>query len=397
MKIIQINIRPIDGSAFYAHDDERFYTFGMGYLLNDNIAKYCSQEKIELESWRADWTINCELKKTIKNIKIRIFPGKNISKTTFSASMILEMQREALNNKEVIFHFHALHHPLFNLITLILPSRNIVVSHHGGANYSYKRQNNKLSRFRKLRNILFEKIDQYALRKSKFIIPQTDYEASYLEEQVGEHKILRMPVAGIYFDKLQLIEKNDAKRQLGFPIGKKIVMQIGRAVTYRGIRDYLDIYHRLKSREDFYFYCAGIQPSEELFFEVAYSGMDYCGPIDYDQIYLYLNAADILLYLPFEDRDLKFGGTSFLPLEALACGTPTIATTLRHFRDNSIQKYCIVPENSFRLTEMLEELLSRPFDRIKARELVRKYYNWEIIANDYLKIYKSIIYSCNQT
>lgn len=391
MKIIHINPSPLADRKFYNIDDDRFYYWGMGYLLASRLVNVDSS--ISNENWRFDRKIKFSLIKELDGVKYRIFPSKKLIFDDVSFAFVFAMFREhkSLNKRNVIIHFHGLHNSLFSFLILLFPKFNFVVSHHGGPNFQYRKTYDAKGLIARLKSTIAEKVDIIALRRTKVVIAQTEYERLYLKSVSPNLLLPNLPVAGIDEYRFPLLERIEARSRLGLPLEKKIVMQVGRSFKNRGVDRFLDLFSQNKKNEELFFITIDSQQSDELYSLVVESGITHIGWVEPQQLYLYLNAADVIIYLPGEDSDLKFAGTSFLPLEALFCGTPVIATTLKHFIDSNIEKFAIIPDEDDNLQNLLHDILQRKIDRNQARGLVQKYYNWDRIIKEHMNLYLRIL------
>lgn len=390
-KLIQINPCRVKGRKFYPEDHDYFFQWGMGNLLNSRIAgKY---EEIQCENWRLDRDAKKVLSKTLDGIRCFVFPAKRLLFfEQFSFVLIKQLRCEREESKAtgipVVLHFHGMHNLFFSLLAFLFPGFTCILSHHGGCNFAYKRKFIQKSPLRKAGSLFAEWLDKLGLRRVYAAIPQTDYQKNYLEGLGYGMRVLRMPVAGIDRARMEILDRTKSRRRLSLPVNKKIIMQIGRAFLNRGVDRFIELYEREKGDPDLYFLTADAQEKDELFARVVESGIPFRGWVEPQDMKWYMNAADVLVYLPPGDMDLKFGGTSFIPLEALACGTPVIATTLDHFPDPEISQYARIPAPGDGIAPLVRGLLGREIDREAARELVLRYYDWDRVVLWHVELYR---------
>ena len=137
-------------------------------------------------------------------------------------------------------------------------------------------------------------------------------------------------------------------------------------------------------------FLTGIHDSDELFDLVINSGVDYMGVVPRADLPYWYSAADIYMYPPFDEETLNFGGVGYAPLEALACGTPLVCTTMINFPDfikngNRIRGICIIPTNEEDVANGVLRLLHSPPPEEKCRALVTEYFTKEKIADNFAK------------
>jgi glycosyltransferase involved in cell wall biosynthesis len=101
----------------------------------------------------------------------------------------------------------------------------------------------------------------------------------------------------------------------------------------------------------------------------------------------YYNAADMLYYLPHGELDLNFAGTSYVPLEAMACGTPVVATTFHHFPGDEVHEVSRIPKMKEEVIPMIEDLLAANVSRERCREVVLKHFSWDKVIKKYWDLY----------
>ena len=120
----------------------------------------------------------------------------------------------------------------------------------------------------------------------------------------------------------------------------------------------------------------------------------FVGFVDNKNLVRYYNLADVFVF-PSIDRSEAFG---MVLLEAMACGIPTIASNLPGVRSvfkDKEQGYLAEPKNVKDLSDKLNKILSNKKLSaemgIKARKLVEKKYNLEIVGERLNKIYEDLL------
>ncbi len=85
--------------------------------------------------------------------------------------------------------------------------------------------------------------------------------------------------------------------------------------------------------------------------------------------------------------DLNFAGTSYVPLEAMVCGTPVVATTFHHFPGDEVEEVSRIPNRKKDVIPMIEELLAANVSRQRCREIVLKEFSWDNVIEKHWKLY----------
>jgi glycosyltransferase involved in cell wall biosynthesis len=208
---------------------------------------------------------------------------------------------------------------------------------------------------------------------------------------MGEKKISKYPIFGINADLFKITDKTEARIKLNLPLDKKIVLQLGRATRNRGVDILIEkVWPELK-KAGIYLFMVDAWEEDDCYQMAVDAGIPCLPAALYADVPVYFNAADLLIYLPFDDENLKFAGTSYVPLESLACGTPVVASTMRHFQGGEKQKGFRVPWKIEEIFPMAMELLNDPPSREECRELVLQYYNWKNVISQHIEIYNNLL------
>ena len=390
-KIIYINQRSY-GRFFPEEGTDYFYLFGVGHFLAEQILDNC--DGLLLENWRCDKTLRRKMSKSVKGINCRIFPSfysKRFGELSFS--LLNDLSKEMKDNY-VVLHLMGLHTNLCSLIAWLFRKYPIVGTHLGGANFRFK-----YDKTRKARSLVRDKIEKRILRYYDHILVQTETERDYLLNSLGAKSISRASIYGLDFDIFRRRDKYSSRKTLNWPLDKKIILSVGRAYHNKGIGFVLDAFSKLKD-EGILLCMVSIHPSDPLYSEVVRSGASFAGDVDYFRLPLYYSAADLLIYLPFDDESLHFAGPGYVNIESLACGTPVVSTLLRHFPDPDINKVSRVPYKQEDVVPMVKELLNNPPSPMDCRQIAFKYYNWYTILGHHTEIYENLFqryYDCKVT
>lgn len=387
LKIIFINSRSY-GREFPNESDKFFYLFGVGHFLAWEVLKLSNN--VLVENWRADKTIKHDLEKTIDGITCRIFKGRETKFAgTVSFSMIKTLRRlEKQKDFCILVHFQGMHNIGYDIITWLVPKIPVLSTHHGGGNFHFKYNKTK-----RIRSLLAEKFDKLTLKKRfDHLFVQTETEKKYLEDFLPETKISRVTPFGFDFDLFKPLDKTEARKKLGLSLNGKILLSIGRADPLKGVQHVVKIYQQLKSEiPGIELLCIDVQPGDLYFNLIRESEARFIGHVSYYDLPMYYSAADVLVYLPFDDESLNFAGPGYVNAEALACGIPVVSSLLVHYWDDCIYEVARVPDNIDDAVKMTHELLDNPPDPERCREISFKYFNWSYVMEHHLKVYNSLL------
>lgn len=120
--------------------------------------------------------------------------------------------------------------------------------------------------------------------------------------------------------------------------------------------------------------------------------VEFVGRVEHDKMPALIRSADAVLALPWYE---PFG---IVPLEAMACGVPVIATSVGGMLDTVVDGktgILIPPQDEHAAAVAMRAVLNRP-DRFRdfgraGVERVRARYTWEIVAELTEKVYESLV------
>jgi teichuronic acid biosynthesis glycosyltransferase TuaC len=140
-------------------------------------------------------------------------------------------------------------------------------------------------------------------------------EMKYVLEKLGlpDEKIVVIGT-GVDTCAFQPIEKDKARRALGLPADKKIVLYVGRLQKMKGVEE---IYESARRMPQTQFVMVGDGEAK------AY--LDNCffaGEISHDKIHLWMSASDLLVLPSYSE------GLPCVVMEALSCGIPVVVTSV---------------------------------------------------------------------
>jgi len=202
---------------------------------------------------------------------------------------------------------------------------------------------------------------------------------------------------GVDTDKFYYLEKNECREKLSLPTYEKIILGVGALIHRKGfdlVIKGLEGVISTPGLENTKFYILGAQGPEgdyrkELnqFIEQhnLQQNVVFVGAVDNSQLITWYNAADVFCLAS------RGEGSPNVLTEALACGTPAVATNVGSVPEIMASEealgYCVVNENLQMITTKLILLLQQPHNRKQQAANFNKY-TWDWCANEVMKLIK---------
>ena len=210
-------------------------------------------------------------------------------------------------------------------------------------------------------------------------------EASKKSDLLGRFSHIHI-ANGVDSEVFKLLDKNDAREQLGLPLDRKILLFVSESLENK--RKQFDVlseaFSKMK-RTDFILVAVGMIPSNKN------SVIHYIGTVnDENKMVKLFNAADAFILPSYEDN---------LPnvmLESLMCGTPVIATPvggMKEVIEHGVNGYLASENNAVALKNVLDYFLNSQdaFDRKEIRKQAIDKFDLNQQANAYKNLYTSIV------
>lgn len=202
---------------------------------------------------------------------------------------------------------------------------------------------------------------------------------------------------GVDADSFPMLRRADARKRLGLSAGNRIVLFVGHLLPVKGVDVLLEAVHLLRERrvaaDGIMLVMAGAGPMcGWIARHVARNGLKdsvkLLGHVSREDIALWMNAADALV-LPSRNE-----GCPNVVLEALACGTPVVASRVGAVPD-LLDETCGVimePEDAGALAHGIGIALSRDWDRAALRRRVEGM-SWQANAERLHGILEAVVSS----
>jgi glycosyltransferase involved in cell wall biosynthesis len=196
---------------------------------------------------------------------------------------------------------------------------------------------------------------------------------------------VRVLTNGVDAAAFPVIDRAEARRQLGLPLDGKIILFVGSLLPVKGIDVLMEAFLALRARNPALFartqlLIAGEGPkrswvARRIADEGLRGSVKLLGRVGREKIARLMNAADVLA-LPSRNE-----GCPNVVLEALACGTPVVAARVGAVPDLLDESCGIItpPDDAPAFSVALEQALSKSWDRAALRRRVEGM-SWEANA-----------------
>lgn len=236
------------------------------------------------------------------------------------------------------------------------------------------------------------KIVKYVLRQANFIITTSQSNSKILQSLGATSNRVSVIPNGYDPDLFKLIPVTEARRKLGLPLNKKILVSIGNLKQVKGHRYLIEAMQLIsKKRKDIILIIVGSGSMEkELRNRIVSYGLEenvfLVGRKMHHEIPLWMNAATLFV-LP----SLAEGFPTVIP-EAMACGKPVIGTRVGGVPEaitNDDVGILVDPEDAETLAQAILEALDRKW----MPQIISNYakrYSWSSLVSQILKIYQQV-------
>jgi len=408
MKVILI----LPYSSLVTGRDFKVDLFGEGFHIKIAQQIWERTQKYQLECWRPERKLKEAITGERDGIIYRAFPSfrptlgfldRHVWRTSlatfpparfalwreYSLSMLRQLKK-VCQKEEVLIHFCGFFSEFTHLLALNCSNVPVVAAHGGGPPPSY-------SAWHFITHLPVSLLEQRAAASADVILASSRWIYERLSKLYPKANIKLMFPYGINFEKFKPLAKETARQALGIPSDKKGLLYVGRYDSVKGVDLSLKIYQELKKRYDLSLLLVGGLKSDPLYDEAISSGAIVCEQVPQPELVTYYSAADIYLFPKFyssegiEDLE-EWMGIGTAPLESLACGTPVVGTNLKHFlgTDDELKRVGKIPSTPDDVAKCIVDVLKHPELYQDCREIARKYYSWEGVAEQLVDIYDNL-------
>lgn len=355
-------------------------------LTAKQIKKY--HPEIEVECWTPEKMFKTPQEFENEGIKYRQFPVifSPVYGLDFSLAMIKEMKKEVKNAEKegykLVFHLHEYHNLHGLAIATIFGGQKIIGQHHGGSWPVKHLKESKKKRYFFPFFLLAQIWEDLVLKNIKIFYALSEEEINYLKKRAPKSQI-RFQTMGIEDYYFQSMDKKTARKKLGWPLNKKIVLYLGRIIPVKGIKYAIDAMEELKDAELKVIGWGENQEYEDYAKSKNLKNVKFLGPIFYQDKLPYLSASDVFI-LPSSKE-----GAPVTVMEAMARNLPSVVTDIGGTRlmifDNE-NGIIVRQKSSEDIVKTVREVLKWKNKNVK------KYagrYRWKKIVEDTVKDYSN--------
>jgi glycosyltransferase involved in cell wall biosynthesis len=388
IKIKAIHIAHCSHSYFTNEDDDL-----KKIILNDWYFKVARQirkfyPEIEIECWAPEKEFNEYTEWEEEGIKLRFFPVTFSPRYALDFSRMMmkaieeEIKKSKIEHYKLILHIHEAHNLHGLMILTKFKGQKIIVQHHGGSPpIRHLRDNKKYWHFFPL-FILAQLWENRVLKNSKVYYSLSREEMDYLNKKTKSKIVFQ--TMGIEDEYFESIDKDKARKELGLPLDKKIIIFIGRISKTKGIDLLIQAMEGINS-EDIELKIIGYGKErdelESMAKEKNLKNVEFLGGIFGDKKRRYLNAADILVLPSLKE------GAPVTVMEAMASNLPAVVSDVGGTNlmiKNGVNGILIKKGDPIEIYEGIKKGL-----KFKTKD-IRRYaerYRWKKIIDDTIKDY----------
>jgi teichuronic acid biosynthesis glycosyltransferase TuaC len=174
------------------------------------------------------------------------------------------------------------------------------------------------------------KLVQYTLHNANKVIAVCEaLKDAMVSLGIPREKIVVVP-NGVDVGKFYRVPKSEARKRLGLPKDKKVVLSVGGLIPRKGVDLLIQAVNMVMSASDMknlHLAIVGEGPSRETLTKLASSlgrsnAVQFAGAIPHEELYLWYSAADCFCLASSRE------GWPNVILESLACGTPVVAADI---------------------------------------------------------------------
>ncbi|MFA0783568.1 glycosyltransferase family 4 protein [Fervidibacter sacchari] len=199
---------------------------------------------------------------------------------------------------------------------------------------------------------------------------------------------------GVDLNKFRVMARQEARQQLGLDEDKRYLLYVGRLVAVKGLDLLLDAFAQLTQKwRDVELLLIGDGAEREALKHQATAlgirdKVHFVGAQPHERIVLWMNAGDVFC-LP--SRKEGFGAVL---IEALACGTPVVATSVGGIpeivTDGRVGRL-VRSRDPKELAACIEEVLETHWDRQRLRDYVAERFSFDVVTRKLLEMYGSVM------
>ena len=353
-------------------------------LTAQQIKKF--HPEIDVECWCPERSYKKEKMFSNSGIKYRQFP------TTFSLMYGLDLSIEMLKalKKEarkaekdkikLVMHIHEYHNLHGLMLATFFKNQKIIAQHHGGSwPWKHVRQTKRYKLFLPL-FLLAQIWESLVIKNIRCFFALSQEEIDYLKRFAHNSRI-KFQTMGIEDEYFEPMKKSIARKKLGLPLNKKIILFLGRINNVKGVRYLLDAMENLEDVGLKLIGWGDLDEFQSYAKEKKLKNVEFLGPIFGEKKLVYLSASDALV-LPSSKE-----GAPVTVMEALARNLPVVASRVGGVAlmiKNGENGLIIKPKSSEEIVKAVRKILT--WENRDVRKYAERY-RWKKIVEETVKEY----------
>jgi len=199
---------------------------------------------------------------------------------------------------------------------------------------------------------------------------------------------------GVDLNKFRVMARQEARQQLGLDEDKRYLLYVGRLVAVKGLDLLLDAFAQLTQKwRDVELLLIGDGAEREALKHQATAlgirdKVHFVGAQPHERVVLWMNAGDVFC-LPSHKE-----GLPTVLLEALACGTPIVATSVGGIPEIVAEGQVgrlVRSRDPKEMAACIEEVMETRWDRQRLRDYVAERFSFDVVTKKLLEMYGSVM------
>jgi glycosyltransferase involved in cell wall biosynthesis len=374
------------------------------YMWHVKLATHmkAASDEYVYECWSIDPTVDKQIRREVSGISMRLFPCKELSYIGESSRALLHDLKIEARKQNTIVHFHKLFSYLTLLGPLLIRNTPMIVQDHGTE--SLLQQNHFVHKTYKFRAVaLYALTGEWLLERTS--IPRFDrifvlnrQAEKYVTRFASAERVERLTM-GIDFDFFVQTNKDHAREMLRLEPDTPYILYLGSLSRHKGadyllralpaiIKEYPKSTLLLLGTGPFRQQLVKLARELEICSNVVFILSDEAGQrVAAELLPLYYNAADVFVVPSLAE------GLSIAAVEALACGTPLVASNVGGLPEvaATFKAGTLVPPRSPEaLAGAIIDVLSGEQSFTIDRENAKRVFDWTHIAERNLEAYNDL-------
>lgn len=339
-----------------------------------------------IECWLPEKTCPKQVRHWQDDITYRIFPSRSLTYGREFSNALIDALKKELRN-QIIIHVHGIFNYLTYTIAKNFKSVPVIAQHHGDCPPL------SLPARRKLLYLFLPvlAIKNYQCRKSLTYLDHFFCLTHACRQSIRRFGIVNktsIQTMGVDFNRFTPTHKTEARQKLNLTQDKKIMLYVGRLDRYKASDKLILAFNKIKEKIPVACVIVGAHASDPCYDFAHESGCEIIARQAHEQLAQYYQAADVLI-LPGSDQYNKWGGIGVNVIEALACNTPVVGGTLKHFPEDHSQ-VGILASAPEQIAAAVMQIFANPAQYSQCRAIAQKHYDWQIICRNTFAIYETL-------